>query len=103
MPSNYDRDPGPIARAAFEWALQNAGPAGIDSAGLALVHVPGLPRVSMRFRLETIRQLISMRRCYVEAVPYAVAGRRQETRPVYRHACHAAGMVRGATPTHKRG
>ena len=94
MSPNYDRDPGPIARAAFETALRDAGAAGLDSAALALVHVPGLPRVSMRFRLAVVAQLVSMRRCVVHTVPYTVPGRADLSRPVYRHACHAAGVAR---------
>jgi hypothetical protein len=95
----YGRAPGPIARAAFSRALDRAGPAGLDPAGLALVHVPGLVRPVISYRHEVIGQLISMGICVVEYVTTDPrGGRPHSTRPVYRHVRHAGPSGCGAAP-----
>jgi hypothetical protein len=90
MAAQYDRlPPGPVALAAFEAALFEAGPDGLSPALLALVHVPGLPKVSMAFRWACIQNLRERGRCVVTHYKSTRNGARpDEMRTCYRHACH---------------
>ena len=71
----YDRlPPGPIALAAFEAALYEAGPDGLTPSLLANVHVPGLPYLAPVFRLACIQALRDKGKCRVTHIPYTRKG-----------------------------
>lgn len=85
----YNRlPPGPIALAAFEQALRDAGPAGINPSVLANVHVPGLPYLAIEFRLACIRALESRGRCRTIRTPYTRKGSEHLYKTTYYHPCH---------------